>query len=187
MSWFRREKPLHERLAEEGGLTSRAEPLDTRPRWGEVGIHGVHRQRRWDAVATADAPALTGDRWTFVALPDGTLLVDDDLPDEALTPLAEAVEGEVAPPYRAEAVRQEGGVWAVAARRIEVVELEQEVDGDELELAVAEGSRTLVVDGLPAFGSVPALERLGAGRFEDYVVRAERLEEGLWEVAVTPL
>jgi hypothetical protein len=187
MSWFRRERPLHERLAEEGGLTWPAEPLDTRPRWGEVGIHGVHRQRRWDVVATVEAPGLAGNRWTFVALPDGTLLVEHDLPDEDLAPLADAVEAEVAPPYRGEAVRQDSNVWAVAARRIEVVQLEQEIEGDELELAVSQDERTLVVDGLPAFGSVPVLERLGRERFEDFVVRAKRLEDGLWEVAVNPL
>jgi hypothetical protein len=187
MTWFRRERPLHERLAEQGGLTGRPEPLDTRPWWGEVGIHGVHRQRRWDAVATAEAPGLAGDRWTFVALPDGTLLVEHDLPDEDLAPLADAVEADVPPPYRAEAVRQERDVWAVAARRIEVVELRQEIDGDELELSSAQGERTLLVDGLPVFGSVPALERLGEARFADYVVRAERLEGELWEVAISPL
>ncbi|MBD0329604.1 MAG: hypothetical protein ICV64_05825 [Thermoleophilia bacterium] len=185
---FRRERPLHERLAEQGGLApARTQPLDTRPRWGEVGIHGVHRQREWDAVATADAPGLPGARLEFVSLPDGTLLVDEDIPDDALAPLADAVEEETAPPYRAEAVRQHEDVWAVAARRIEVVRVEDEVDGDRLELAVAEGERTFLVDGRPAFGSVPALERLAAERFEDYVVRGERLEDELWEVAVTPL
>jgi hypothetical protein len=187
MSWFRREKPLHDRLAEQGGLVRRPEPLDAGPRWGEVGIHGVHRQRRWDVVATAEASGLAGDRWTFVALPDGTLLVEHDLPDEDLAPLADAVEAEVAPPYRAEAVRQERDVWAVAARRIEVVELRQEIDGDELELSSAQDERTLLVDGLPVFGSVAALERLARARFEDYVVRAERLEGDLWEVAINPL
>ena len=170
---FRREKPLHERLAEEGGLApSRPEPVDTRPRWGEVGIHGVHRQRQWDSVATAEAPGLAGGRVEFVALPDGTLLVDDDAPEDALAPLADAVEEATAPPYRAEAVRQQDDVWAVGARRIEVVALESEVDGDRLELAVAGGERTLLVDGRPAFGSLPALERL---------------EDTLWEVTITPL
>jgi hypothetical protein len=187
MSWFRREKPLHERLAEEGGLTPRREPLDTRPRWGEVGIHGVHRPRRWDAVATTEAPALEGDRVQFVALPDGALLVEGGAAHEGLAALANAVEGEVEPPYRAEAVRQDRNVWAVAVRRIEVVELEQEVDGDEIELASSQGERTLHVDGRPVFGSIPALERFAGERFADYVVRAERLEDDLWEVAVTPL
>lgn len=185
---FRRTKPLHERLAEEGGLApSRPEPVDTRPRWGEVGIHGVHRQREWDTVATAEAPGLPGGRLEFVALPDATLLVEDTVPDDALAPLADAVEEETPPPYRAEAVRQDGNVWAVGARRIEVVELGPEVEGDRLELAVAGGERTFLVDGRPAFGSVPVLERLAGERFDEFVVRGERLEETLWEIAITPL
>ncbi len=123
----------------------------------------------------------------FVALPDGTLLVDDDLPEGALAPLADAVEGELEPPYRAEAARQDDRVWAVAARRIEVARLEQEVDGDEIELAFSGGRRTLAVDGRPAFGSVAELERLAAERFEEYAVRATRLDGDLWELAIAPL
>src|SRR5215210_2277430 len=188
LSWLRRERPLHERLADEGGLTTREyEPHDTRPRWGEVGIHGVHRQRRWDVVATAEAPELPGSRLQFVVLPDGSLLVDDELPDAELAPLADAVEDELEPPYRAEAARQSDDVWAVAARRIEVVDLEQDVDGDELELAYSGAQRSLHIDGRPAFGSVATLERLAAARFEEYVVRGARLDGDLWEISIAPL
>ena len=185
---FRRERPLHERLAEEGGLVERpAEPLDTRPRWGEVGIHGVHRERRWDAVATAEAPGLHGTRVEFVALPDGTLLVESGVADDAVRPLARALESEVAPPYRAEAVRQDERVWATAARRIEAVELDPDVDGDEFELALADGQRTLLVDGRPAFANLASLERRAAAHHREYVVRGTRLDGPLWEVAITPL
>lgn len=187
LSWLRREKPLHERLAEEGGLGLRGdEPHDALPRWGEVGIHGVHRPRRWDAVVSAEAAGLTGDTLSFTALPDGTLLADEDVPDGALAPLADAVETELEPPYRAEAVRHDG-VWAVAAKRIEVVAVDEDVDGDEIELSLRGGERMLLVDGRPAFGSVRALERLAGERFDDYVVRATRLDENLWEVAIAPL
>lgn len=165
----------------------RDEPHDTLPRWGEVGIHGVHRPRRWDAVVSAEAAELSGEALTFTVLPDGTLLADvDDLPDGALAPLADAVEAELEPPYRAEAVRHDT-VWAVAAKRIEVVEVDEEVDGDEIELSRRAGERMLLVDGRPAFGSLRALERLAGERFDDYVVRATRLDENLWEVAVAPL
>jgi hypothetical protein len=191
MTPWRRQKPLHERLAERGGLPfgtpAPDEPLDTRPRWGEVGIHGVHRQRRWDAFATVEAPSTPGDRQAFTALPDGTLLVEDDAPDGALAPLADAVEEELAPPYRAQAVRQDSRVWAVAAKSIEVVALEQEIEGDEVELAVRSDERTFLVDGRPEFGGVPELERLASGRYDDYVVRAGRLDDDLWEVTVAPL
>jgi hypothetical protein len=167
---------LHVRLAEEGGLAGPAPDLDPRPLWGEVGIHGVARARRWDAVATAEAPGLAGDEAEFVVLPDGTLLGE-----EAQTPLADALE--LDPPYRAEAVRRHGALWAVAARGIDVLEIDREIDGDELELTVVGGERTLLVDGLRSWGSVPELER-GRG---DYAVHATRLDGRLWEVRASQL
>ena len=185
MPLWRREKPLHERLADEGGTTG-YEPHDTRPRWGEVGIHGVHRQREWDVVTTARADGLGGERTTSTALPDGTLLVDD-VPDNAVAPLAEAVELTVEPPYRAEATRHDGDLWGVAARQIEVVELEEEVDGEEIELVVRDGERALHVDRRPSFGSLRTLERLAERRFEEYVLRASHLDGRLWEVEIAPL
>ena len=42
-------------------------------------------------------------------------------------------------------------------------------------------------DGRPAVASLPALERLGAGRHEAYVLRAARLQGTLWEVLIDPL
>ena len=71
-----------------------------------MGIHGVSRARRWDAVATAEAPGLAGDEAEFVVLPDGTLLGE-----QAQVPLAGALELE--PPYRAEAVRRDGDLWEI--------------------------------------------------------------------------
>ena len=111
MGLFRR-KPLHERLAEEGGLTA-TPPNDPRAPWGEVGIHGVPRPREWDAVASAEAPDLEGDEVLFVVLPDGSLLVDEGVDADALPPLADALEEMIQPPYRAQAVHREGATWAV--------------------------------------------------------------------------
>ena len=88
MSLFRRNEPLHERLAREGGLVER-EPR-TGP-WREVGIHGMQRPREWDATVTAIAPNIDGDGVVFVALPDGTLVVEEG-PDSSLQALADAVE-----------------------------------------------------------------------------------------------
>jgi hypothetical protein len=188
--FFRRE-PLHRRLARELEATGDADvaaaewrPL---PHADEVGIHGVPRARRWDAVVTAEATAVPGDEVRFAALPDGSLLVDDDVPDGALEPLAEAVEAAVPPPYRAEAVRRDEQVWAVGARRIEVVELPDDVAGDEVDLAVQGVNRTLVVDGERTFGRIPRLEALGESRHANYVVHAERLDGTLWEVRVAAL
>jgi hypothetical protein len=180
VSLFRRREPLHERLAREGGLVE-APPHDTTPRWGETGIHGVSRPRQWDAVVTTEAD-LEGQRAAFVALPDGTLVVEDG-PDD-VQPLAEAVETELAAPYRAEAVRRGKHVWAVAARRIAVARLPEELEGDELELMANDGSHSLVVDGEQRFGSVAELERLLDG---DGVVRARRVDGADWEVQVDRL
>jgi hypothetical protein len=189
LSWFRKE-PLHERLAREGGLQfDEPPPHDPTPRWGEVGIHGVARPRQWDAVVTAQAPQLGLGELEFVTLPDGTLVVDDDLDLEpgSLDPLAAALETKISPPYRAEAAWRGGSSWGVGARRIEVAELPPDVTGDEIVLSVAGGERSLTVDGKEAWGRLPALERLGAARGESFVVRAQRLAEQAWEVEVTLL
>jgi hypothetical protein len=173
---FRRREPLHVRLARDGGIPL-GEP-QARPAWDAAGIHGLHRVREWDAVVTVSAPEVEGDRAAFVALPGGELVLEDGT--DQLTLFAEALERELDPPYRAEAVRREDALWAVAGRRIEVVELPG-VAGAELELATHSGERTLLVDGERAFGSVPALER------PDHVVRARRIDGDVWEVDETPL
>jgi hypothetical protein len=183
---FRRE-PLHKKLAREARLeqTEPAPFIDPGPHWGNAGIHGVPRPRRWDAVASADASGLSGDEVHFVALPNGDLVVDEDEPPDTLAPLADAVEQTIQPPYRAEAVRQGDDVWAVAARRVEVAEFE--ADGEEIELVSNEGTLTLTVDGERPFGTIPELERLGASQGDSYVVRARRLDGNLWEVTASPL
>jgi hypothetical protein len=185
---FRRE-PIHKKLARKARLDlergREPEPIDPGPHWGSTGIHGVPRPRRWDAVGSAEAPGLTGDEVHFVALPNGDLVVEEDIPADTLAPLAEAVEQAVEPPYRAEAVRRAEDMWAIAARRIRIAELD--ADGDELQLTVNDGERTLKVEGERAFGSVPVLELLGSSEGAAYVVRAVRLENQVWEVEVTPL
>jgi hypothetical protein len=200
MPFWRRgedEEPAHERLAREAGIDlgpeGPGEPLAPVERipllqaFREAGIHGLHRQRQWDAVATAEAPELPGEELDFVTLPDGTLLVEDDVPDGALSPLADALEQELTAPYRAHAVRREGDVWGVAANRIEVVEVREAVEGDTVSLAVQGEERTLLVDERPARGDVPTLESFAAQRHRDYVVHAERLDGDLWAVKVNPL
>jgi hypothetical protein len=200
MPFWRRgedEEPAHERLAREAGIDLGAEgpdeplaPVERIPllqAFREAGIHGLHRQRQWDAVATAEAPELPGEELDFVTLPDGTLLVEDDVPDGALSPLADALEQELTAPYRAHAVRREGDVWGVAANRIEVVEVREAVEGDTVSLAVQGEERTLLVGERPAWGDVPTLESFAAQRHRDYVLHAERLDGDLWAVKVNPL
>ena len=188
MGFFRRREPLHEKLARLGGLagTPPLTPPDLLGRLGGAGMHGLQRLREWDAVVTVDAPALRGDRAVFVAVPDGTLLLEDGDGDGDLAPLAVAVEAQLSAPYRAEAVRRHETLWAVAARSLGVVELDEDPGGDEVTLTVREGERELLVDGARTFGSIPQLERLAEGA-SDYAVRAARLDGALWEVEVSPL
>jgi hypothetical protein len=177
---FRR-KPLHQRLAEEGGLVDPpSRPLFTGV-IPETGIHGVPRERQYDAVAATDAPGVEGDSARFVALEDGSLLIEEG--DGDLTPLADAIEQEVGRPYRAQAVRRGETQWAVAAHRLRVLEL-PEPGGDEIVLSLRGDERTLVVDGNRSFGTMPELEALADG---DAVIRAARLDGTLWEVRVDPL
>jgi hypothetical protein len=85
-----RQKPLHQRLAEEGGLVERSTvPLFTGV-IPEAGIHGIPRERQYDAVATTDAPDAAGDSARFVGLEDGSLLIEEG--DGDLAALADAIE-----------------------------------------------------------------------------------------------
>ncbi len=199
MGLFRRRKPLHEQLAKAGELSLEFDSAATSapglsgqpPGWdgdqrGEPGIHGVPRARRWDAVATTAAPGLQGDRIHFVVLSDGTVVVEEDEPEDSLGPLAEAVESSLVPPYRAEAVRRGPETWAVAASRIAIAAVPG-LHGDHAELVVTRDGRTLTVDGRTTLGHAPALERLGQVEGTEYVVRADRLDGDLWEVEATPL
>lgn len=191
MRFWRRDEPVHKKLgkalmnAQAGGYLAHPPDLEGKATTGEVGLHGVPRPRRWDAVVTAETD-LPGDEVHFAALPDGTLIVDEDVPDTSLSPLAEAVEQTLSAPYRAEGARRGEELWAVGARAIDVARIQEEVAGDTIELVVQEGAHTLAVDGMRTFGTVPSLEQL-AGELSAYVIRATRLDGELWEVTVTPL
>jgi hypothetical protein len=198
LRFLRREEPEHERQAREAGIDLEGTaspdqplPMEPQPRFPfvaalrEPGVHGIHRQREWDVVGTTVAPRLAGDRIVFVALADGTLLIEEGEGGE-IEPLAGVVEGELEPPYRVVAVRQEGDRWAVAANKTEVRELTG-LPGEEITLTRHGTDRQLLIDGVEADESVPALERLAEERYDGFVLEAERLDGDLWEVRITPL
>ena len=196
MRLFGRRKPLHQTLAEQGGLayadpeTVRA-PAAQPPGWdgeprGEPGVHGVPRPRRWDAVGTAEVPELEGDEKRFVVLGDGAVVVEGGEDGEKLQPLVEALQARLAAPYRAEAVRRSETQWAVAGARIATVVVPG-LRGDAAQLVSSREGKTLHVDGRPSFGSAPALERVGEAVGAEYVVRAKRLQGDVWEVDASPL
>jgi hypothetical protein len=157
-------------------------PHDPGPHWGEVGIHGIHRQREWDVVTTVSAPGIAGDEVWLVVLGDGNVIVEEGSRDAAR--LAEHVD--LARPFRARGVRREVDLWAIAARRIETVELAEDPGGDAVELTWDGLERTVRIDGRPTLAGVGELERL-AERHRTYVVTASRIDGPVWEVAVTPL
>ena len=178
MGLFRRSRPLHEQLAGEAGLdigtpehtpsraagllhgladSASSPPEDVFGRQSPLGAaHGVHRPRQWDTVASVVAE-LPGNEVHFTTLSDGTLLVEEDVPEGSLLSLAEAVEAAIQAPYRAEGVRRSERVWAVAAKRIEVRAFPGH-EGDELELVE-----------------------------DDHVILGHRLDGDLFEIEVTPL
>ena len=93
MPFWRRRKPLHEELAEgtdllewDAGHQPGAQTFK-----GTLDVLHGGRPRRWDAVATTEAPGLERDELEFTALPDGTLLFDEEIPDDVLSPLVEAI------------------------------------------------------------------------------------------------
>ncbi len=205
MRFFRRGETLNERLLREAGLQekqagSAAEaspptPLDPvvafRQQFdsGAGALAGAGlppRARHWDTFVTADAPDVEGNQVDFVALPDGTILVEEEEGDAGLEPLANAVETRIVPPYRAKAVKQTDRIWAISAMQIEVARFES--DGDTIELTQTEDGRALRVDGMPSFGSIPELENLGEAQAGPaYAVHAERLDADLWEIRVAAL
>jgi hypothetical protein len=145
----------------------------------EVGITGLQRPSEWDAVVLAEAPTLAADEAEFIVLADGTLLGDP-----GAGPLVHAVPLE--PPFSAHAVRKDGSLFSVGANSIEVAELPAHVVGDQIELTVRGGERTVTVDGMRSFAAIPELEALG-DRYAEYVVRAVRLGGNTWEVDVEAL
>jgi hypothetical protein len=201
---FRRKETLNERLMREAGLDhapleqqlgTTSDPADLEESWfderslipverlsGEV---TAARPRRWDVLVSAEAPQVGGHEVEFVALPDGSLIVDEEQGEGDLTPLAEAVETQIGAPYRARGVRKREDVWAVAARKIEVASFK--AHGEEIDVTLHDGTRTLTVDGAQSFGSVPPLEAIGARQGDSFVVRARRLEGDTWEVWADPL
>lgn len=162
-------------------------PLDPGRHWLAAGITGIPRQREWDAVKLVDAPGSPGDDGEFVVLADGRIVVESESVFDPV-PLAAALEGAVAAPYRAVAVRRDE-LWAVGACRIEAMRLDPSPDGDELELTWDGVMHLLTVDGAPASPArAEALERVATGRVRgSYAAHAHRLEGDLWEILILAL
>jgi hypothetical protein len=192
----RRNETLNERLLREAGLDP-AQMLDDAPPPPQPaptllralgvpdGTSGTPRE--WDATVTAAVPGLAGDRIEFTTLPDGDVIVSEEAGDADVSPLADAIERRVTPPYRAVATRQEGDLWAVAARRIEAATIPFPT-GDTRELSRNAGHEELRVDGEPSDAAIPReLERVGEASGDSFYVEAQRIDGDVWEVKATAL
>jgi hypothetical protein len=194
----RRHETLNEQLLREAGLDP-AQALGASPPPGPLlppkstpstlGLpdgSGVG-PKDWDGAATINVPALAGDRVQFTTLPNGDVIVGEEDGDTDLSPIADAIERHVDPPYRAVAARQDGHLWAVAAKRIEVAQIPFP-HGDKLELSRNGVDEELRVDGEPSEEAVPReLERIGEAVGTGFYVEAERIDGDLWEVRATAL
>jgi hypothetical protein len=166
-------------------------------RWVEAGVSGLARAREWDATALVQAPSLRGyaaEELEFRIFADGTVI--GDVPPEAVGELT----GELGlrPPLIVRAVRQGDSEWTVGALQLEsdLVSLPTGISALSLEVAVPpDGETTLLVDGEfvsevpegPVGEALATLESLGAARFQAFVARADRVEDGRWELTIDPL
>jgi hypothetical protein len=193
----RRRETLNEQLLRQAGLDPAQVLGDPQPPpqlepprsvLATVGVpDGSHvAPREWDTAVTVAVPGLAGNRIEFTTLPGGDVIVTEESGDADLSPLADAVERNVSPPYRALATRQDSDLWAVGAKRIEVAQIPFP-DGEKLEFSQHGDERELRVDDEPSDAAIPPeLERLGgAGR--DFYVEAGRIDGDLWEVRVSAL
>src|SRR5688572_8375604 len=162
-------------------------PLDPAREWLAAGITGLARGREWDAVATLRAGGPPAEDVVFVALEDGTFVVESaDAVSPA--PFAAALRDAIAPPYRALAVRRPD-LWAVGAVAIEVQRLDPNPRGSELQLTWDGSDLQLTIDGVPADpAQATALERIASGRVGGaYAAHAHRVRDDLWELSVHAL
>lgn len=165
---------------------------------------GIHRLREWDAVVLVELPELEASllsEFELLAPVDGEVQAqaDEGIPRRTVERVAAALDAEADRPYEALVVRKDRRRWSAGARQLslgdsiqlpagfpasslEVIRtpegaLETRVDGEEMDPALA----PLVVD------VVAGLDRRGRQRFESFVVRADKVAEGSWQVTIDPL
>ena len=183
MGFFRRnEETLNEKLLREAGLGRRpAEESHVQvPPPGPSSIY-VPRASSWDVTATVRASGISGTEARFVTLPTGDVIVDVETGDGDLSPLADAVERQLKPPYRAQATRLHEDLWGITADPIDVREFSCDA-GDDVEVICRSGEISVTVDGEPSELRIPQLEQSG-----EYAAHATRIDGDFWEVEAHPL
>jgi len=145
--------------------------------------HPLPLDPAFEASSVADAPAIPGDSVHFVVLADGTIVVDEDVPEGSLVPLMHVIEEAFEAPYKAHGFREEGTLWNVGANQVDIVELPATFVGESLDLSRVGGTRTLEVDGVASDADVAPLDELGdREEGDDFALHAERLDDTLWVV-----
>lgn len=186
MGIFRKKATYNEQMLREAGL-DRVVFNTPNPLPIEGATDYTRLVPEWDAAATVLAPGIEADAVNFTVLRGGDLIVESEAGDSDLAPLADAIEQHIEPPYRAAASRQEGDLWAVGAKPIEVVEFAYP-DADTLELSRRDGVEELRIDGGPTdVAPPPELRQLGEGAGADFAVEARRIDGDSWEVEASPL
>jgi hypothetical protein len=194
---FRKKETLNEQLLREAGLdrvvinTPQAGPIDAGPvppATGDSHIGAIQpRLAHFDATTITTAPGLHGDLIEFTTLPNGDLVVSMGDADDDLSPLADAVEERLSPPYKASASRQDGDLWEVGASRIEVAEFAFP-DAEGLELLQRDDVREFRADGDPTDVEAPAeFQQFGEHAGAEFFAVARRIDGDYWEVMVNRL
>jgi hypothetical protein len=199
MGIFRKKQTYNEQMLREAGLdrvvfnTPPPAPIDAGPlpfATGDISLgHGPGKRRwgptDWDTTTTATAPGVDGDTVRFTTLATGELIVSEEAGDGDLSPLADAIEEHVSPPYKAVASRQEGDLWGVGAKRIEVAEFSFP-DAEKLDLSQRDGAAEFRIDDGPTDVAPPIeLRRLGESAGAEFFVTAQRIDGDYWEVGVS--
>jgi hypothetical protein len=194
---FRKKETLNEQLLREAGLdrvvisTPLGGPIDAGPlppATGESQVAPIQGGlTHFDAMTTATAPGLEGDLIEFTVLPNGDLIVNMGDADDDLSPLADAIEEHLSPPYKASASRQDGDVWEVGGSRIEVAEFAF-ANAERLELLRRDDVREFRIDGGATDVAPPAeLLQLGENAGAEFFAVAQRIDGDCWEVMVNRL
>lgn len=180
MRFFQRnEETLNEQLLREAGLDRAQADVPPPPPPQSPAPAPRHDD---DSLLVAHAPTLEGSVIRFVALPTGDLIVEDEQGDADLSPLADVVERNMEPPYRAVATRRGGDLWGIVATHLDVRQFACDA-GDEIEVVSRGGDVSVTVNGEPTDLRIPELEQ-GWG---DYAVHASRIDGDYWEAEAHPL
>jgi hypothetical protein len=191
---FRKKETYNEQMLRQAGLdrvrfnTPSVGPVDAGPlppATGDTQAGPIQsRLTHFDARTTTTLSGLHGDLIEFVALPNGDLIVGIGDADDDLSPLADAIEERISPPYKASASREDGPVWEVGASRIEVAEFAFP-DAEVLELVQREDVLEFRIDGGPTDVAPPAeLRQLGENAGAEFFATAKRIDGDYWQVMV---